>query len=245
MNRVLGNAGVSTGASSGLPSAIAAERDRWVLWLPVALGLGIAGYFSLPHEPHTLACCGVPGTARRGVRSQAPTLGSGPDRARCPGRGILSRPDPDGRGGGTGARTSHGTGNGEWDHRNRFAEPARYMADNDLPGADFGSSARTNPPAHSHRRSFRRRRASAGSNSLGSRNSSASARASHPGRVRFRPTGLVPAVGGGWLRRIAPDDRAGPAIRPVRAPASIFCAKGSFNGSQTFCRARRAPSLPR
>ena len=51
MNRVLGNAGVSTGASSGLPSAIAAERDRWVLWLPVALGLGIAGYFSLPHEP--------------------------------------------------------------------------------------------------------------------------------------------------------------------------------------------------
>lgn len=28
-----------------------AERDRWFLWLPVLLGAGIAGYFSLPVEP--------------------------------------------------------------------------------------------------------------------------------------------------------------------------------------------------
>ena len=28
-----------------------AERDRWPLWLPVALGTGIALYFALPFEP--------------------------------------------------------------------------------------------------------------------------------------------------------------------------------------------------
>jgi hypothetical protein len=27
------------------------ERERWFLWLPVALGFGIALYFSLPSEP--------------------------------------------------------------------------------------------------------------------------------------------------------------------------------------------------
>ena len=28
-----------------------AERDRWPLWLPVALGIGAGGYFALPVEP--------------------------------------------------------------------------------------------------------------------------------------------------------------------------------------------------
>ena len=28
-----------------------AERGRWLLWLPVALGLGIAIYYELPVEP--------------------------------------------------------------------------------------------------------------------------------------------------------------------------------------------------
>ena len=28
-----------------------AERDRWILWLPAALGLGVAVYFQLPQEP--------------------------------------------------------------------------------------------------------------------------------------------------------------------------------------------------
>ena len=28
-----------------------AERDRWPLWLPVALGLGAGTYFALPAEP--------------------------------------------------------------------------------------------------------------------------------------------------------------------------------------------------
>jgi hypothetical protein len=30
---------------------LAAERDRWPLWLPVALGIGAGGYFALPVEP--------------------------------------------------------------------------------------------------------------------------------------------------------------------------------------------------
>jgi competence protein ComEC len=34
-----------------LLAAFAAERDRWALWLPVALGAGIGCYFSLPSEP--------------------------------------------------------------------------------------------------------------------------------------------------------------------------------------------------
>jgi len=36
---------------AALLSALAAERDRWTLWLPVAFGLGVAIYFALPSEP--------------------------------------------------------------------------------------------------------------------------------------------------------------------------------------------------
>jgi competence protein ComEC len=36
---------------SGLGAAFLAERDRWILWLPVGLGSGIACYFALPSEP--------------------------------------------------------------------------------------------------------------------------------------------------------------------------------------------------
>jgi len=35
---------------------LAAEQQRWFLWLPVAFGLGIAVYFQLPGEPPLLAC---------------------------------------------------------------------------------------------------------------------------------------------------------------------------------------------
>jgi competence protein ComEC len=35
-------------------SLIEAERDRWPLWLPVALGIGSAAYFALPSEPPIL-----------------------------------------------------------------------------------------------------------------------------------------------------------------------------------------------
>lgn len=27
------------------------ERERWLLWAPVCLALGVAGYFLLPMEP--------------------------------------------------------------------------------------------------------------------------------------------------------------------------------------------------
>ncbi len=36
---------------TGIGRTLAAERDRWPLWFPVALGIGIAVYFSLPFEP--------------------------------------------------------------------------------------------------------------------------------------------------------------------------------------------------
>ena len=31
--------------------ALLAERDRWLLWVPVGLGIGVAGYFGLTEEP--------------------------------------------------------------------------------------------------------------------------------------------------------------------------------------------------
>jgi len=34
-----------------MATELEAERDRWMLWLPVAFGLGIAGYFGLAGEP--------------------------------------------------------------------------------------------------------------------------------------------------------------------------------------------------
>lgn len=44
--------------------ALLAERERWALWLPAALGTGIGLYFALPFEPDgasalALACCAV------------------------------------------------------------------------------------------------------------------------------------------------------------------------------------------
>lgn len=37
--------------SSGLARTLDAERERWFLWLPVAVGAGVAAYFALPFEP--------------------------------------------------------------------------------------------------------------------------------------------------------------------------------------------------
>ena len=39
------------GLRSWILQQLEAERGRWMLWLPVALGLGIAIYFELPSEP--------------------------------------------------------------------------------------------------------------------------------------------------------------------------------------------------
>ncbi len=43
--------GARTSAASWLGDVFAAERDRWLLWLPVAFGAGIGLYFALPEEP--------------------------------------------------------------------------------------------------------------------------------------------------------------------------------------------------
>jgi len=40
-----------TGARAWILDQLDAERSRWMLWLPVAMGLGIAVYFELPSEP--------------------------------------------------------------------------------------------------------------------------------------------------------------------------------------------------
>jgi competence protein ComEC len=39
------------GARTWILDQLDAERSRWMLWLPVAMGLGIALYFELPSEP--------------------------------------------------------------------------------------------------------------------------------------------------------------------------------------------------
>ncbi len=39
------------GPRAWLAGNLAAERERWWLWLPVCLGAGIGGYFALPFEP--------------------------------------------------------------------------------------------------------------------------------------------------------------------------------------------------
>ena len=39
------------GALQGFGATLALERERWVLWLPASLGLGIGVYFLLPAEP--------------------------------------------------------------------------------------------------------------------------------------------------------------------------------------------------
>ena len=41
------------------PDAFLAEQDRWFLWVPVALALGVSAYFSLPREPMLIALSGI------------------------------------------------------------------------------------------------------------------------------------------------------------------------------------------
>lgn len=42
---------IASAAGAALGRAFDAERERWILWLPVALGFGIGGYFELAGEP--------------------------------------------------------------------------------------------------------------------------------------------------------------------------------------------------
>lgn len=50
---------ISSGIWAPLHGMFVAERDRWILWLPVALGAGIGLYFGLPYEPPKLAGLGT------------------------------------------------------------------------------------------------------------------------------------------------------------------------------------------
>ena len=58
---------VARGAFGRLRAAIAAlalaDRDRWILWLPAALGLGVAVYFQAPEEPPVWIAPAVLGSA--------------------------------------------------------------------------------------------------------------------------------------------------------------------------------------
>jgi competence protein ComEC len=54
-----GRAGLATLLSAGLARALAAESDRWFLWLPVLFAGGILAYFALPEEPGALAAAAL------------------------------------------------------------------------------------------------------------------------------------------------------------------------------------------
>ncbi|TVR79403.1 MAG: ComEC family competence protein [Rhodospirillales bacterium] len=63
-------------------AVLAAERDRWLLWLPAGVGVGIGAYFALPDEPPlwlgpmplALALCGIAGARALGERGRVPAL---------------------------------------------------------------------------------------------------------------------------------------------------------------------------
>ena len=59
---VLGRRTMAASLGSRLVEALLAERERWLLWLPVGLGAGIALYFALPREPPLWLgpVCGLP-----------------------------------------------------------------------------------------------------------------------------------------------------------------------------------------
>ncbi|TVR99805.1 MAG: ComEC family competence protein [Rhodospirillales bacterium] len=62
--------------------ALAAERDRWLLWVPVGIGAGIGAYFALPGEPPlwlgptllALSLSGIMAARARGDRWQLVTV---------------------------------------------------------------------------------------------------------------------------------------------------------------------------
>ena len=81
------------GHAPGSCEQLDAERGRWMLWLPVAMGLGIAVYFELPSEP---ALWLGPALAAGGAASLVFAGAGGQPRARArdrPGRrGARLRP---------------------------------------------------------------------------------------------------------------------------------------------------------
>ncbi len=49
-----GDPRVGGGLFAPLMRRLEAEQERWFLWMPVLLGVGIGLYFALPSEPHVL-----------------------------------------------------------------------------------------------------------------------------------------------------------------------------------------------
>ena len=74
-----------TGARAWILHQLDAERGRWMLWLPVAMGLGIAVYFELPVEPALWL-----GPAIAGAGCIAVALASGGSKARAFGIAIVA-----------------------------------------------------------------------------------------------------------------------------------------------------------
>jgi competence protein ComEC len=64
---------------SGFSAALQSERERWPLWFPVWLGVGIALYFALPFEP-PLAWAGICGLASVGCMFALAGTGRAPIR---------------------------------------------------------------------------------------------------------------------------------------------------------------------
>jgi len=47
--------GLAANVEKYLADLVAGERERWLLWAPVAFGIGVGVYFGLPWEPPAMA----------------------------------------------------------------------------------------------------------------------------------------------------------------------------------------------
>ena len=80
------------GVFAPLRRRLEAEQERWFLWMPVLLGLGIGFYFSLPTEPHILtALAPLAAMLAHCRRAPAHERGAGADRVGRGGGGVRSR----------------------------------------------------------------------------------------------------------------------------------------------------------
>ena len=224
-----------TGARTWILEQLDAERGRWMLWLPVAMGLGIAVYFELPSEPAlwlgpAIAGGGASpsrwrrpaarrgrsciGAGRGGVRLRARRRG-GPPSLAAP---TLSRPlfsiNVEGRiadiqrlPGGRAGRARGGAAEG---HR---VPPPEMMP------------ARAAGVAGQGRAAARRRRPDTGAGQP-----LAARRAGRAGRLRFPAGRLVPAARRGRLRAGAGRviERGSP---PASCASSTACAPTSPSAS--------------